>query len=583
MTDETNENASLSNHGSKLFIRSEVLAAISNLSMQNEPSKHEKAKQLKRLMGIPDQVSVQNVLLKELKRSNSPQTTRIIAEFLMELGNIEVVQTPLWDLIQDAKSSDDSKDAANLILRHLGDQTDPNIYLDYLDDPAGLISRETERLLEVSSRNPEALIDFIDFIFSLPAMEQVRLIESLHEDYTPEYLINIFIPMILAIPPAESMEKLLLLLGDIRDPQVALFLHDFASWFSISDKQKDEHIAKAWKKSTSKLKIAGVYREDGFEACRSQKEQKPHPVTETTQLYQCFATIPDGIGNQGLIVSRERENGDIAMISVATNDLHGIIDCFGFYELERPDFHKLTEKFHEESSKIQIPASYCLHKLRQAETINRRNRFRVPYEYSCWKVLLDDVIEEEKSFPELLTHCQEWANIRYSSMGANLYHHPDFCSWFLEEGDHPLVTNVMADVLTQSSLVLTQLENASQKDMPLEAIEGAFVEKMDSFAEGLMLQLLKGEWRGILAARLADSAYLLQAQRALTFSSLAATQVQVLMSYNTEDADCSSFLKQYGRRCIEEDLLRLRQEAVPFKNNALFTQVVERVINTWEL
>ena len=55
---------------------------------------------------------------------------------------------------------------ANLILRHLGDNSDPDLYLEYLEDPKGLIGRETERMLEVSSENPETLIDFIDFHFA---------------------------------------------------------------------------------------------------------------------------------------------------------------------------------------------------------------------------------------------------------------------------------------------------------------------------------------------------------------------------------------------------------------------------------
>jgi hypothetical protein len=601
MTDDLDTSVTLSSPSSKLFIRSEVLAATHALSALSEPSKQDKARQVKRLMAIDDQKTVQHILLKELRGVNT-SSIRVLTEFLMELGNIEVLQAPLWDLIQSATVTDEVKDAANLILRHLGDQTDPSVYLEYLDDPAALISRETERLLEVSSRNPEALIDFIDFIFSLPVDEQVRLIQSLYDDYSTEYLIQLFLPIILALPPLESLERLLQLLGEIRSPVIALFLHENAAWFESkknlenkkdlktkkgNDNQKspqnEERLAKAWKKSVSTLKIAGLYREERFEETRAQNRQTSHGLIQQSTLYQCFATIPDGIGNQGLIVSRERENGDILMMSVAINDLHGIIDCFGFYELARPDFHKLLEKFHEESSKIQVPASYCLHKLRQAETVNRRNRFRIPYEFSCWKVLLDDAIEEERQFPDLIMQCQTWANTRYDPMSANLYHHPDFCAWFLEEGDHPVVTETMAEVLSVCQETMTRLVQATENQSPTEAIKGAFIEKLDLLALAMLRRLLTGEWRGILTARLADAAYLLQAQKATTFSALAATQVGKLLSYEGEESEIDGFIRHYGRRCIEEDLLRLRQETPQFKDCPYFSQLVESVMNAWEL
>jgi hypothetical protein len=568
----------------KLFIRSEVLTAIASLSAIDEPSKQDKAKQVKRLQSIEDQPTVQRVLLKELQRSGGGHPLRIITEMLMDLGDIELVQEPLWALIQAPTTTDEIKDAANLILRQLGDDTDPNLYLEYLDDPSGLITRETERMLEVSTRNPEALIDFIDFIFSLPPDEQCNLIRSLQSDYPAEYLLNIFLPALLANPPISVQELLLLTLGDLRSGRTALFLHENEEYF-----QNDPRLVKAWKKSVSALKIAGFYREERFDEFRRDLAQR-HAITTQSTLYQCFSTIPDGIGNQGIIISRERENGDIVMMSVAVNDLHGIIDCFGFYELSRPDFHKLIDKFHEESSKIHAPKEYCLHKLLQAERLNRRSRFRIPYEYTCWRVLLDDVIKTDNAtaipeFPDLIIKCQEWAKTEWDQASANLYHHPDFSMWFLEEGDHPVVTTTMDEVLTVCARALSQAEE-SQSEEDLKLLEEGFEQALDELSELLVQRLLATEWRGILAARLADSAYLLQEQKAFTFSALAATEVGKLLNYTDENTVLDGFIRHYGRRCIEEDLLRLRQgtqkEVGPW-NREIFDRLVEHVMTAWEL
>jgi hypothetical protein len=564
---------------SKLFVRSEVLAVIDFLNTMDEPSKLDKIKQFKRLQAINDQATVQSILVKELQRATSTRIIQIISELLMELGSIETLQSPLWAIIQSPQSSDDIKDAANVILRQLGDETDPNLYLEYLDDPAGLINRETERMLEVSTRNPEALIDFIDFIFSLPVDEQCNLIRSLQSDYPAEYLLNIFIPAILALPPFETLELLLSILGNMRTKRTALFFKDHQDWF-----QEDPRLAKAVKKSINALKIAGLYRDDALAAAREELEQ-PHALVQQTKLYQCYATIPDGIGNQGIVISRERDNGDIVMMSVAINDLHGIIDCFGFYELSKADFHKLIEKFHEENTKIHTPQAYCIQKLREAEALNYKNKFRLPYEYSCWKVLLSDPQLADEASLDIPALCKQWANQDWASASVSLYQHPDFSTWFLEEGDHPVVTTIQEDVMEVCAKAMADVSE-DDKVLRLGQLETVFIDTLDKLAEAMVHGLLSTEWRDILIRRLSDAAYLLHEQKATTFASLAATEVQKLIAYHGIEAPLDGFIKHYGRRCIEEDLLRLKQGAqtsTELKNTETFEHLVDTVLTTWEL
>lgn len=564
----------------KLFIRSEVLAVMSFLTAVEAPSKQDKLKQIKRLQAIHDQVAVQKILVKELQRTSSTSALQVVAELLMELGDITVLQEPLWALIENGSTPDDVKDISNLILRQLGDETDPNLYLDYLEDPAGLINRETERMLEVSTRNPEAQIDFIDFIYSLPVDEQGNLIRSLKDDYPIEYLQSLLIPALLAQPPMETQELILSILSEVRTKECALVLHDYQHWFT-----EFPYLNKAHKKAVSTLRLSGIYREELFEQYRKDLSQ-PHALTEQSTVYQCFATIPDGIGNQGIVVSRERENGDIAMLSVAVNDLHGIIDCFGFYELSKQDFQKLSEKFHEESSKINASPVYCLQKLKEAEQVNRKNQFRVPYEYTCWKVLLDDSANE--SSIDLIHHTKQWANENWHDASVNLYHHPDFSTWFLEEGDHPIVTSVLEDVLEVCARAMAECldENNEPVESKLEPLTTAFVVALDQLAQSMVHGLLNSEWREVLIHRLANASYLLNEQKATTFAGLAATEVQKLLAYQNEETPLNGFIRHYGRRCVEEDLLRLKQGAHigdTFPSKETFDRLVSHTLKVWEV
>ncbi len=540
---------------SKLFIRSEVLAVIESLaapeSLGTPLPKQDKLKQVKRLGNIPDQATVQKLLIKELQRVGEGPYLHVITELLMELGTIELVQEPLWQLISQADTSDEVKDAANLILRHLGDDSDPNLYLDFLEDPEGLITRETQRMLEVSAQNPEALIDFLDFIFSLPVDEQLNLLDSLQHDYNPEHLVNLYIPGLLANPPDSIKELLLGQLGQTRSKRAAQFLNTMGALY-----EADPRLSKLVKKAINELRLAGVYRDE----TPTTAPDPCHPLTQSSQLHLCFATLPDGIGNQGIVISRQQTNGDIAMMSVAINDLHGVIDCFGFYQLSQQDFNKLTDKFHEHSSKVKAPAEYCLAKLHAAEKLNLNHQFRIPYEYTCWKILLEDI---QANPMDLIKFAHQEAQDIPDSWGqesANLYHHPDFSTWFLEEGDHPVINDVLSKLQRNFS-------------------DQATIEDMEALAELIIRGLMATHWRALLMHRLADVAFLLQQQQAHTFSKLAAAEVIKLSQY-TDTMPLSGFIRQYGRRCIEEYLLKLKQETPLSDTQQAF---VDQVLTAWEV
>ena len=271
---------------SKLFIRSEVLAVIDFLNTLEDASRLDKLKQLKRLQQLDDQDTVQRILVKELQRASNSRIMQVVSELLMELGNILTLKAPLWTIIQNTKSSDELKDTANIILRQLGDASDPNLYLEYLDDPAGLVDRDRfDPILPGGkptamsnpqrysiSRITDTMIDFIDFIFSLPVGEQCNLIRSLQSDYPTDYLLNIFLPAILALPPYDTLELLLSSLSDLRAKRAALFLADHQGWFT-----EDPHLAKVIKKSINALKIGGFYREDSLEEARKEQAE-PHAL-----------------------------------------------------------------------------------------------------------------------------------------------------------------------------------------------------------------------------------------------------------------------------------------------------------------
>lgn len=541
---------------SKLFIRSEVLAVVGFLMTVEGVAKHDRAKQLKRLRDIADRKAVLGILIKELQRTTNRSALQVISDLLTELGELDTLREPLWELIQTPGLTDEVKDTANLVLRHLGDESAPELYLEYLEDPIGLINRETQRMLEAANQNPEIVIDFIDFIFSLPQGEQVRLVQSLQVDYPPDQLVNLYLPMVQADCPEEIRLLILRQLGQVRDPQVVQCLTTLENYSEVGSEAY-----RAIQKSLRELKLAGVEASVPVPAV-------PNAITEESQLYQCYATLPDGIGNQGMVLSRRWPTGDVTLVCVALNDLHGILDCFGFFQMAGEDFDKIVDKFHEGSAKIQVPPEYGVARLEAAEGLNWERCFRIPYEYSCWKPLLSDISLADWSVP--LERCCEWADPKWASLTEHLYTHPDFQTWFLEEDDHPVATDVLGTVAEEARQAVSEAWETDR-----------FVARMDTLGEALVQGLMATEWRDLLLRRLADAAFLLNCQGLHSFCAMAATEVLKLVSYGTvEDLPHVGFIRQYGRRCVEEELLRLQQGADGLPGMA---PLLAAVLTAWQV
>lgn len=555
------------NASNKLMIRRHVLTSIQSLSSLSTPSKEAKIIQLERLKALEAPQAVCDVLVKELERCPSTEQRQIVSEFIMELADIDWVRDGLWRIIQSPHAADGIKDTANLILRNLGDDTDPDVYLDYLDDPEALITEETERMLQIATQNPESLIDFIDFIVSLPVAEQLRLLRSLQSDYAPDYLIHLLIPLYWAATPTELKDYIIDQLLKSHLPLARQLLHDVAQYDKNTQRQEKAQ------QELAKPHLTSVQTE------------APLPISTQDNKFcepaVCYATLPDGIGNQGLLYSRKKENGDTTLIGFALNDGYGLMDCFGFYQLSPGEVEQLIEKFHEESIKISVPEAYCQHKLALAEKFNKAEGSPIPYEYLCWKSVFDSskaaTDSNNTDIESALTICQQLADSKWSLSTQNLYLHPDFETWFIEMGDHPDITNVLKQAQNK---VLQGLQHQT----PIETL----IRDIDEAAQQVVLTILQDpEHKQRFINRLADSALLLNHGDTKPFAPLAATEVMKLIEYAKTDepvvANCG-FIQAFGRRCLTEHLLRMQQH--PKQYDVIAPRQLDALVSTilaqWE-
>ncbi len=431
----------------KLQIRSEVQVVLQSINAYDDVPKNKLQEYVQQLASISNREDVLDLLIKELPRVKD-EKARLISYLLIELGELELLKDKLWQMMTAPKISDEIKDVVSITLKSLGDDSPPEAYLEHLEDPKAIIEKETNRLLDVALLNPEAQIDFIDFLLSLPDDDQENLLTSLKLDYYGDSLASILVPA-LEHNISECINRSIVEhLGETKSAVGIKPLQD------IIDYSNDQALIKLAQKSLSKLKLSGV-REDHPDNFSREDE-----ICNRSQIYECYASAIDGMGNQGLIISRIKENNDISMFSVVINDIEGIVDCFGFNGISKDDFHSIICKFDKNGLGITVPPEYCKKRLSDSELLNKKNRTGLPYEYTCWKALVSD-------FPNLdvplATQVGQWADKIYLERQLALLNHEILQNWFLEAADNSFVAETTNKILEDAIQNKESYINAPQK------------------------------------------------------------------------------------------------------------------------
>lgn len=365
-------------------IKAEIINLISKFKDVNDISNY--IDSIKLLDAQKDKKTIAKILFKELYNLKTDDGT-IICFLLERYADKEELNKKLWELLKNPVVPNNVKIVTVNFLRGL----DTNWELDTGDEllNAEILDADTKKLLDNAIVNPEVQIDFLDFLTSLSNNDKITLINSLASDYTEDALSNMLIPVFLSQPDSDAGLEALRLLGESKSQ---LAFHALNNALETAS----ETIKPLIKKSLSTLKIAGI-REDNTNEFYKK-------ILSESAPYKFCTTYPDGHGNQALIFTRETKDGKIRFVAIVIDDYHGIRDCFGFNEISKFECNKIIERFYKNEKEVCITPKDFKKILLNAEKIsqNTSNNWLLPYEYVCWKNLLNDIEGDNRSYKELL-------------------------------------------------------------------------------------------------------------------------------------------------------------------------------------
>lgn len=521
---------------------------LQKINSLDEISREEQVKYITKLGSIQNNEYVVEILAKELSKVNY-QKGMVISMFLQEFATLDMVKDILWAYIKAPESSDELKDISGITLKNLGDDTDPEEFLNYLEDPKAIIDKETKKLLETASVNPEAQIDFLDFLFSLPEPEQHNLVKSLEEDYSCGYIVNVVVPALESRLISHLDEYLIEILGQSRSCRAVPVLQDIILY------SKEEKLRKKAKKSLNMLKLAGI------DINAKEDIDCTTGISKISDVYEFHMSLPDGMGNQAVIASRIRPNCDVLMMNVIINDVHGILDCFGFYGISKNDFKRIIEKFQEKSTRFLIDPGYCRYVLEEAEKINKINNLVIPYEYIAWKSMIKDIKPVNYDAVETT---RSWADRQYLLESQALRKFPDFDNWFFEDDDHEAVRGVIEKIITK----ITEKKEFYLKNP--NKLNDLIEKEVDEF----LPVIFDSSVRKVYEKRLQNTSIIFHITDLPHFRNISASLAWAMDPKCTYDIKNNLFIRSIIRKTIVEGLIRYEYN--------LYNQEQQK-LNPWNL
>ena len=352
----------------KIQIKAEILSTLRVLSSSAMPE----PSLLTDLKEIEDKKTVFDILVRELLNADEHKTL-LICWLLTELIEKDKLNDELWDVIKSPDYCDQIKMIVFNMLKDLGNKIDYEVISGYFEQFNELINQETKELLDSAIMNPEAQIDFMDFLNALTDNDKIVLIKSLEEDYANDALANILIPVFLFYRNTEVGDVALEILARTKS-QLAFHALEGAKKYTNST---------SINKAISELKLSGIRVDNTVDFYKEiLKESKP---------YKSYISFPDGHGNMALIFSRIRANKTLQFLAVVINPRYGILDAFGFNSMTERDFYKIVDKFYNYQEKYEITPEFVKYLLYKAVEDSYANEDPLPYEYICWESILLDI------------------------------------------------------------------------------------------------------------------------------------------------------------------------------------------------
>ncbi len=431
----------------KLQIRAKALSVISELQYMQPAEKCIVKKLIDELKDISDKKSLAEIMINELIKYEEPFSILIGTVISEAIDNDTIVEI-VSIMLQSSKYNDTDKYRAVQLLRGISNQLSYESIIENFDNPAEILNSDTAKMLKKALGNPEAQIDFMDFISAISDKDKSLLLNSFSEDFDGDSLANILAPFAYSNFQKDIIYSALGLMGDSKSSfAISPLKH-------IVEHSNDPELVQIAKKGLAKLKLAGANEE---------KEIKLHlKLLQSSTPDVCYASIPDGKGNQGILFTRLKDNNGIEFASFVINNKTGIVDSFGFFNVSGNEISRIVQRFFSGDPEIKVSPECVKSLLNSAEEITKKKNATFPYEFIAWRRRTLDIKPLEVPIKDYVKEKIKPQKLSVEE-GLGLLSNPLLKTWFFTTSDNSGFKDLCETCFTNENITLDMIENEMVK------------------------------------------------------------------------------------------------------------------------
>ena len=420
---------------SKLQIRAKILSVISEIKSSKLYGEDLLLSFISQLNDIDDKEFLFDVFFKEFIKLEE-QEYLFVSCLLKSLVDKDYISDKVLESLK-SNLSDEAKYKLVQLLRVVGGDYDFGSLPTYFENPEDVLDKETKKLLENAVFNPESMLDFLDFVSAVSARDRKLLLDSLSLDYSGDVLANIIYPILYSDFEDDFVLDVINVLSESKS---SLAIAPFEYLINTS---QNKDIINACQIGLKKLKLSGASRENANIYFKN--------IIKDTTPAEFFSTIPDGNGNQALLVSRINTNKKYLLSAFVINDTIGVIDCFGFYNISQEELIKVLGKFYQSEGKYKVSPEYVKSRIDYAVYLTIKSKRKFPYEYICWSPILKDIDVLSTSVSDFVEQNSKKKLAKTSEI-INLLTREYTLRWFITPNENSHIKEIVSEIYSSNNL-----------------------------------------------------------------------------------------------------------------------------------
>lgn len=434
---------------SKLQIRAKVLSVISEIKTSAIYNVDLLNKFKFELEQINDRSLIFDIFIKEFVKMSEKEYS-FCSLILKELVPANYIEEKTVELLKSSSYSDETKYKFVQLLRITGNKNVYDSIPQYFENPEELMDKETQSLLRKAIYNPESMIDFLDFLYSVKQDDKELLLTSLGADYSGDELANIIYPVIYGDFEDDLKIKVTNIIAETKSSLAIEPLN------YIIEVTADEKLKKTAATALKKLTLAGASKE---KADNYFKE-----VLKSSSPDTYYTTIPDGAGNQAILSIRNNNDGTYIFIALVVNDTYGIVDCFGFYGISENETERIIEKFYKSEGKYKISPQYAKSKIDEAVNLTIKQKRNFPYEFICWNVFFRDISADEINIDDFIDNLETEKDTKNGILETLTKDYT--LRWYISTSDNEKIKELISVIYNLKTDNIKTINNTIKEFMP---------------------------------------------------------------------------------------------------------------------